>query len=403
MAQASAPFKKVSYKKNAGAYGALAGSSSFQLLRRVQSTVDLEKDTYQSNETRSDFQMADFRHGVRRVRGAVQGELSAGTYADFFSHMLKKDFVATSAITGLSITIAGSGPYTVTRGSGSFITDGMKIGDVFRLTAGTFNASNLNKNLVVTSLTATVATVVVLNSSALVAEGPISSATATVTGKKSFVPLTSHTDSDFNIEHWFSDIEQSEVFTGIKFEKADIALPPTGLATVNFSALGQNVTTATSLYGTSPTAATTSGTLAAVNGILLSGGTAVANITGLTISIDAKYSGEPVVGSNTIPTLFAGTVMVSGQFTAYFEDATQRDRFINETETSLIVVMTADNTAGSAFVSFVMPRIKVGGASKSDGGQAIVQTFPFTALLNSSGGSGVNTEATTISIQDSAA
>jgi hypothetical protein len=404
MPNASAPFKQVSIKRNAGAYGALAGAASFQLLRRVQSTIDLEKDTYQSNETRADFQVADFRHGVRRVRGAIQGELSAGTYADLFASMLKKDFAAVTAISGVGITIAGAGPtYTVTRAAGSYLADGVKIGDVIRLSAGSFNAANLAKNLVITGLTATVATVVALNSSALVAEGPIAASTVTVVGKKSFIPQTGHTDIDFNIEHWFTDVAQSEVFTGVKFEKADVSLPPTGLATVNFSALGQNVITAGARYGTSPTAASTTGALAAVNGVLISGGTASTIITGLTINLSAKYSGEPVVGSNFIPALFAGTVMVSGQFTAYFADAVERDRFINETESSLVAVLSADNTANSAFVSFVMPRIKVGSANKSDGGEAIVQTFSFQALLNTAGGSGTATEATTLSIQDSAA
>lgn len=404
MANASAPFKQVSIKRNAGAYGAAAGTSGFQLLRRVQSTIDLEKDTYQSAETRSDFQMADFRHGVRRVRGSIQGELSPGTYTDLFASMLKKDFAAVSAITSAGITIAGTGPtYTVTRASGSYITDGLKIGDVIRLSAGTFNAANLAKNLVITALTATVATVLVVNGSALVAEGPISGSTVTVVGKKSYVPTTGHTDVDFNVEHWFSDIAQSELFKGVKFEQADIALPPTGLATVNFSALGQDIATDTSRYGASPSAATTTGALAAVNGVLLVGGAASTIITGATMSISSAYSGEPVVGSNVVPFLFAGTVMVNGQFTAYFADATQRDRFINETETSLIVVLTADNTAASAFVSFVLPRIKVGSANKGDGGEAIVQTFSFQALLNTAGGTGTATEATTISVQDSAA
>ncbi len=404
MLNASAVYKQVSIKRNGNAYGALAGSSGFQLLRRVESTIDLAKDTYQSNETRADFQVADMRHGVRRVRGNVRGELSAGTYADIFASLLKRDFTTVTAITGVAITIAGSGPtYTVTRGSGNFLTDGVKLGDVIRLSAGSFNAANTAKNLVVTALTSTVATVLVLNGSALVAEGPIASSTVTVVGKKTWIPSTGHTDVDFNVEHWFTDVAQSEVFRGVKFEQAAIALPPTGLATVDFTALGQDVTTATSRYGTSPTAASTSSALAAVNGVLLLGGSASAIITGFSMNIAAAFSGEPVVGSNVVPTLFPGTVAVSGQFTAYFDDAVLRDRFINETETSLTAVLTADNTANAAFVGITLPRIKVGSANKSDGGQAITQTFAYTALLNTAGGAGTATEATTISMQDSAA
>jgi hypothetical protein len=54
-------------------------------------------------------------------------------------------------------------------------------------------------------------------------------------------------------------------------------------------------------------------------------------------------------------------------------------------------------------MTFVLPRIKLGGASKNDGESGIVQTIPFTALFNSAGGSGTTTEQTTIVVQDSAA
>jgi hypothetical protein len=53
------------------------------LLRRVSSTLNLVKDTYQSAEVRTDRQIVDFRHGVKRVTGMISGEWSPGTYWDF--------------------------------------------------------------------------------------------------------------------------------------------------------------------------------------------------------------------------------------------------------------------------------------------------------------------------------
>jgi hypothetical protein len=97
------------------------------------------------------------RHAPRRalVEGTINGELSPGTWKDFMAAAVRKAFASTAAMTGLSITIAGTGPtFTVTRAAGSFITDGVKAGDVVRLTAGSFNAANLNKNLWVISLVA---------------------------------------------------------------------------------------------------------------------------------------------------------------------------------------------------------------------------------------------------------
>ncbi|MEN9885532.1 MAG: hypothetical protein RL758_110 [Pseudomonadota bacterium] len=404
-------FKQLAYKVETS-FGEAPGQSGGQLLRRVQSTIDLSKEAYAANEKRTDFQIADYRHGVRRVQGQVTGELSPKTYADLFGVLLKRDFAAVTALTGLSLTIAGTGPtYTVTRAAGDFLTGGLKVGDVIRLT-GSFNAANSAKNLLVTDLTATVATVLPLNGSALVAEGPIASATVTVVGKKTYIPTTGHTDKSIAFEHWYTDIVQSELFLGNKIGKASLSLPPTGLATVAFDVMGKDVAdtlakrggvVATSQYFTTPTAITSTGTLAAVNGVLRAAGSIVGTVTGLTVEINANYTGDPVVGANVIPQMFPGKVSVTGQFTAYFENVTLRDAFINETEIDLIGVFTSDNTAAADFVSVVMPRIKVGSANKDDGDGGLVQTFSFQALLNTAGGTGVKTEKTTFSMQDSAA
>lgn len=402
MTNAAGQYKSVAYKVES-TFGTAPSAGSAQLLRRVQSTLDLSKDTYESNEIRTDFQTADYRHGVRRVKGGINGELSAGTYKDFMAAALKRAFAAVTAITGATVTIAGSGPYTVTRSAGSFLTDGVKVGDVIRLSVGTLNALNINKNLMVTALTATVATVITLNGSAMAAEGPITTTTITVVGKKTFTPQTGHTDLSYSIEHFHSDITQSELFTGCKVAKISLGLPPTGMATIGFEFMGKDMTPAQAQYYTSPSAVTTTGNLSAVNGVVRLNDATVAILTGLSLTIDSPFTGDPVVGSNTVPTLFPGKVGVSGQATVYFADETLRDVFVDETEVSLYLAFTADNTAASDFVAFSLPRIKLGGASKNDGQGGLVQTMPFKALFNSSGGTGIATEATTLSVQDSAA
>lgn len=414
MTAASGLFKQVAFKLNAGAYGAAPGQATAQLLRRVQSTVDLNKDTYQSNELRPDLQVADFRHGVRRVSGKLSGELSCKTYADLFAMALKRDFTAGISEAAVGVTVAaGSGTtWTLTRSAGNFLTSAWKVGRVLRLSVGGLNALNLNKNLLIVGLTATVATVIVVNGSALFAEGPISGCTVTEIGKSTWIPTSGHTDKDFGYEHWYSDLGQSELFLGCKVDKIGLNLPPTGMATIDFDIMGQDLaeTSAkrggvapTAQYFTAPTAITSTGVMAAVNGVLRVGGVVAANLTGLTMEIDPTFSGDPVVGSNVVPQLFAGKVMVSGQFTAYFDSVASRDAFINETEIDLIGVFTADNTAASDFIGLSLPRIKVGGASKADGDGGIVQTFPYTALMNVNGGTGIATEKTTICVQDAQA
>lgn len=398
--------KQLRYKQEV-TYGVAPGAASAQLLRRVTSSLDLSKDTYQSSEIRADYQISDFRHGVRRVAGTVNGELSPRTYGDFVAAALRRAFTNGAALTTLSITIAvgsvinGVQTYTVTRASGSYLTDGVKIGKVVALTAGSFNVANSNKNLLVIALTATVATVVVLNNTALVAEGPIGSATFTVRGRETFTPTTGHTDLSFALEHWFPDVPTSELFTGCKVNTLGLSLPPTGMSTIDLGMIGQNIITAASQYYTSPTASTSTGVTAAVNGALIVGGSPIAICTGLTVNVAGGYSGDPVVGANVIPNVFPGRVNVTGQFTAYFESGTFRDNFINEDEISLVMALTTSNVALADFVGLTLPRIKLGGASKTDGEQGIVATFPFQALFNVNGGAAVSSEQTTLNYQES--
>jgi hypothetical protein len=402
MGTASGVFKQVTYKPET-TYGVLPAQSAAQALRRVTSSLNLSKDTFQSNEIRTDFQVADFRHGLRKVGGAIAGELSAKTYADFLAAALKKDFAAGVAISGASITVGGTaGAWTLARAAGSYLTDGVKIGDVVRLTAGAFNAANLGKNILVTGVTATVLTGRTLNASALVAEGPIASATVTVIGKKTMVPQTGHTDKSFSIEHWFPDVPAGEVFSGCKVSKVSLAMPATGMSTISVEFAGKDATAGAAQYFTSPSPVTVTGTMAAVNGVVSVGGVSGGTITSMSIDIACGQSAEPGIGANVADQVASGRVVVTGQLTAKFDSTALRDAFYNESEISAYAVFTADNSAGSDFVAFSIGRLKLSDAAKDDGEKILIQTIPFQALLNVNGGANAATDLTTIAVQDSA-
>jgi hypothetical protein len=402
MGTASGVFKQVIYKPET-TYGVLPAQSAAQALRRVTSSLNLSKDTYQSNEIRTDFQVADFRHGLRKVGGTIAGELSAKTYADFIAAALKKDFAAGAAIAGASITVGGTaGAWTLTRAAGSFLADGVKIGDVVRLTAGAFNAANLGKNILVTGVTATVLTGRTLNGSALVAEGPIASATVTAIGKKTMVPQSGHTDKSFSIEHWFPDVPAGEVFSGCKVSKVSLSMPATGMSTISLEFAGKDATAGAAQYFTSPTPVTVTGTMAAVNGVVSIGGVSGGTITSMSIDIACGQSAEPGIGANVADQVASGRVVVTGQLTAKFDSTVLRDAFYNESEISAYAVFTADNSAGSDFVAFSIGRLKLSDASKDDGEKILIQTIPFQALLNVNGGANAPTDLTTIAVQDSA-
>ena len=395
--------KQVRYKKET-TWGTLAGTTGGNVLRRVTAAFNLEKETYQSNEIRTDYQVQDMRHGVRTATGSLSAELSPGSYADFIAAAVAKNFAAGASAASVSYTIAASGSYwTVTRAAGSYLTDGFKVGDVIRITAAGGNAANTGKNLLILTLTATVATVMVLNGTAMVAEGPIASATIAVQGKKTFAPTSGHTDDSFTVEEFYADIAQSEVYTGMKVNTLGLSIPATGLVTADFGFVGKDLAqTGTTAYFTSPTAQSTTGIFAAVNGALLVNGTPVALVTDVSVNLNRNMQNATVVGSNSIADIFEGRILVDGTFSAYFQDGTFRDMFNNETEVSLVVAVTTSNDKAADFMTVVLPRIKVNSNSKDDGESGVVSSHNFMALLNSAGGTGTATEKTTIVIQDSA-
>ena len=379
------------------------GATGAQLLRRVTSEFSLEKQTYQSGEIRPDYQIADFRHGSRTVQGTIRGELSCLTYAEFFEAALRSTWAAgatTGALT--NVTASASAPHFV-RAAGSFLTDGFKIGDVVRFAGWTAPATANNaRNYRITALTATQMTVADLNgtTATVTAKAAGDSVTCAVPGRKLIVPLSGHANDSFYIEEWHPDILQSERFGGCRVSRLGLSLPASGMATIDVGFLGIDQSNATAAYYTSPTAATLTGILAAVNGRLRLGGTDIATVTSLSLTVDGGHTSEAVVGSNVSPDVFPGRVQVSGSFSAFFQDGVLRDNFINEDEISLIAHLTATNANNSPVMGITMPRIKLGGARKTDGERGLMREFSFQALLNTTGGAGTSADQTTIAIQD---
>jgi hypothetical protein len=393
--------KQVAYKKET-TFGTLAGNTSGKLLRRVTANFNLVKEAYESAEIRVDRQVADFRHGVRSAEGTLNGELSSASYADFMGSIVGKDFAAVTLGSAVQTTVTAVGTtYTLVRSTGSWLTDGIRVGMVIRASGLTATADN-GKNLLVASLTSTNAVVVPLNGSTIAAQAVASSVTLTTPGKQTFVPATGHTDDSYTVEEFYSDIAQSEVYTGMKVNNLSVQLPATGLTTVDIGFAGKDLTqVGTSQYFTSPTAQNSNGIFAAVNGVMLVDGAAVALVTSADFAIERATENAAVVGSNSVADIFTGRIRVTGNLSVYFQDAAFRDYFDDETPVSIVLTVTADSSDAANFVAFTLPKVKLGSFTKDDGELGLIASASFQALLNDVTSAGL--AATTIQIQDSAA
>ncbi len=387
--------KRVAYKKETN-WGDLPGASAAKEIRRVTATFNLTKETYESQEIRSDYQVASFSHGVRSVDGSLNGELSPGTYSDFIASAVAKDFVAGLTIASVTADIAaavglGTKAFTVTRSTGSWITDGVRVGMLVQFTGAT-NPENNTNNVLVIGVSALVLTVQVLSDTMLVAESAATLAVAQP-GKQTWAPLTGHTDDSYTFEEWYADIAQSEVYTGNKVGSVAMQLPSTGLVTCDITFMGKNLQQDGAVaYFTTPTAANTEGIFAAVSGAVVVNGVPRALITSADFTIDRGLEAANVIGSNFAADVFTGRIRVNGNISTYFSDGQFRDYFNDETEISLVFALTNGTEKDAAAMTFAMPRVKLGSDGKQDGEMGITRDHSFVALLKEND--------TTIYVQD---
>lgn len=378
---------------------------SAQILRRVSSTLKLAKDTYTSNEIRVDRQIADFRHGVKRATGGiVSGEFSPGTYWDFLEAVLRSTAaVAATAsqsdYTSVSADNATS-KFIFTAGTPS---TKFRIGSIIRFT-NLSDSDNNSKNFLITAMGGT------SNREVTVYPAPDtmsadSGFTVAEIGQSLFAPSSSFVQRKFAIEHYFSDLDIARLFTEVRADGFNIQLPATGLSTIDITGMGRDMeiyTGGSAPFFTTPSAAGTTGLMAAVNGALYVSGTRVGVLTGLNIQAALSASSDPVVGQNFVPEIFLGRLNVTGQATIMLEDATFINAFKNETELSLLAYLTSTSAVDSPAVSIYLPRIKLGDADSPLQGEAgIIQTCPFQALKGL--GTAAGEDATTIRFQDTQA
>ncbi len=396
--------KKSIYKKQTG-LGAYATGAGGQIIRRTSSVFQAPLDTFESNEIVSHQQSTGVGLGVVKPAGKIDGLLSPGTYGALLGSLLRKDMTTGVSLTGLTITVAASGQnWTLTRSAGSFLTDGVKVGDVGRLTAGAFNALNSQKNLQVLIVTALALTVKPLNGTAMFAESAVTGATFAVTGKKSLVPATGHTNDYYTFEEWYPDLGRSEIYNDQQIAQVSLNLPATGNATISIDTVGRTRTLGGAQVLTAPAAETLTDILTAVNGAILVNGAQIANVTGAQITINGNTAhSDAVVGANVVDDLQRGRIAVSGSFTAKFDGVALQTILDGRSTTSLVLTVAEDNTTNADFVVINIPMIKLTGDAPDDGEKAIIRTYPFTAQINSAGGAALATDQTIISIQDSAA
>lgn len=197
----------------------------------------------------------------------------------------------------------------------------------------------------------------------------------------------------FSIQDYAADIDVARVFTGCTVNNLAISLAPNQMITTTYTMVGKDMSISSTEIA--ETASAGEVPFDAYSGTLQIGDSGGALSTaGFVTQMDFSLSNgiEPqfVIGSDSVACLPYGRATVEGTLTAFFEDETLINRFLNETETALSV--SVNDPSGTNEYTFFFPRIKINGASVPVGGEGIrLIEIPFVALYDS-------TEATNISI-----
>ena len=191
----------------------------------------------------------------------------------------------------------------------------------------------------------------------------------------------------FSVEDYAADIDQARLFTGLSVSTMGISLAPNQMVTTTFGMVGKDMTigatekTQVAASGAAPFDAY-SGDIAIGN---VGGAASVAIVTSLDFTLTNSFAPTFVIGDASAPSLEYGRAEVEGTLTAYFEDASLINRFLNETETEIEV--SVDDPTGANSYTFTFPRVKINSADVGvDGPTSRMVSMSFVALYDTTEG-----------------
>jgi hypothetical protein len=200
------------------------------------------------------------------------------------------------------------------------------------------------------------------------------------------VLIAGTTRRSYTVERHHTDIGKYLRSTGCSFNALSLSVAPNSMVTGSFSVIGKAFSVAsTAISGSTYSAETTTAPFDSFTGSITEGGSSIAVVTSIDLSIDNGMEALYVVGSDETLLPSIGKSTVTGSITAYFEDSTLIDKFIAETASSLSFVLT--DLAGNSY-TVDLPNIKYNSGNPEVAGPgAITVSLDFVALYDASTGS----------------
>lgn len=196
------------------------------------------------------------------------------------------------------------------------------------------------------------------------------------------------TRRSFTIERKFNDLATPEYHrhTGCEFNSMAVSVAPNQMATATFTIVGKDLEVATAeVAGSSYSADAGNTPFDSFTGSITEGGSAIATVTAIEFTIENGIEPLFSVGSDTTNRPSIGKSRVTGSLTTYFDSKALYEKFINETESEIVLTLT--DVDGNDY-QFDIPRVKYNSGQPDVSGEgAVTISMDFVALYNDADGS----------------
>jgi hypothetical protein len=316
------------------------------------------------------------RHGTTSAPLSYETELIHGGLDDIYEAVLGGTTAAAFDITEAdvtSVTISGSG-VTITGGSGSFITEGVRAGMMGKF-ATLSEAANNDVWFPILNVTATVLTIptgILIDNAADTA--------FTLTIARSVSTTDPYLKRYFTVEEYWADIDRSKLGTDVVWNQLAMSAGIDSPIRTSFGGMGRDMTllaTGDSPNFTDPVF-TQGNSLVLLDGGLYLNGVRRGNVTSFEWGLAAPISAPGSVGSRTPVDVSLGQFALTGQLGTYIEDGTDFEAAVAETTMSAVLHCAERGANPANFVAVYLGNLSYGSFAVPAGGEGLaVATIPI--------------------------
>lgn len=310
-------------------------------LRNTGGVPAVTRDALTSNELDGSRETTSIRTGNKQVSGEYAIELSSRSQDDFLAGAMTSTWQVGVEITGAEITVAPAGK-TFTRAAGSFITDGVEVGDLIAFTDLTGDNS---KPFIVTAVSALVVTGAGI-------QHTLTAETVTTDAKTGDKLETGNACKTFSILTWFKgqcgNPDAYMLTKGVEISGFTVEQAVNAMVTGSFPFIGlsQEILSASPAGSDFSQVTFTDEPFSSVDVSVFDGSTPLRCDT-LTITNDNSASAQFELGNSSVAFVERGRAANTFSISGKLYDMAMIQKFINEQQVEINSILAGVNGAMS--------------------------------------------------------